>query len=36
MSRVYRIRDQKAMFDRELAELYGVATRVLKQAVRRN
>ena len=36
MSRVYQIRDQKVMFDRELAELYGVETRVLKQAVRRN
>jgi hypothetical protein len=36
MSRVYQFRDQKVMFDRELAELYGVETRVLKQAVRRN
>lgn len=36
LSRVYQIRDQKVMFDRELAELYGVETRVLKQAVRRN
>ena len=36
MSRVYQIREQKVMFDRELAELYGVETRVLKQAVRRN
>jgi len=30
------IRGQKVMLDRDLAELYGVATKVLKQAVRRN
>jgi len=30
------IRGQKVMLDRDLAELYGVQTRVLKQAVRRN
>ena len=30
------IRGQKVMLDRDLAELYGVETRVLKQAVRRN
>jgi hypothetical protein len=30
------IRGQKVMLDRELAALYGVETRVLKQAVRRN
>ena len=30
------IRDQKVMIDRDLAELYGVETRVLNQAVRRN
>ena len=30
------LRGQKVMLDRDLAELYGVATRVLKQAVRRN
>jgi hypothetical protein len=36
MSKIYVIRDQKVMLDRDLAELYGVETRVLKQAVRRN
>jgi hypothetical protein len=30
------IRDQKVMLDKDLAELYGVATKVLNQAVRRN
>jgi len=30
------IRSQKVMLDRELAELYGVATKVLIQAVKRN
>jgi phage regulator Rha-like protein len=30
------IRGQKVMLDRDLAELYGVETRVLKQSVRRN
>ena len=30
------IRGKKVMIDRDLAELYGVETRVLKQAVRRN
>ncbi|MEX8546900.1 MAG: ORF6N domain-containing protein [Mucilaginibacter sp.] len=36
MSKIYMVRDQKVMVDRDLAELYGVATKVLKQAVRRN
>ena len=35
-SRIYLIRGVKAMLDRDLAELYGVETRSLKQAVRRN
>ena len=35
-SKIYFIRDQKVMLDYDLAELYGVETRVLKQAVRRN
>ena len=35
-SKIYLIRGQKVMLDRDLAELYGVATKVLKQAVRRN
>lgn len=33
---IYLFRGQKVMLDRELAELYGVKTKVLKQAVRRN
>lgn len=36
MNKIYLIRDQKIMLDRDLAELYGVKTKVLKQAVRRN
>ncbi len=36
MSRIYFIRGEKVMFDRDLAELYGVETRILKQAVKRN
>jgi hypothetical protein len=35
-SKIYLIRDTKVMLDKDLAELYGVETRVLKQAVRRN
>jgi len=30
------LRNQKVMLDSDLAKLYGVETRVLKQAVRRN
>jgi len=33
---IYLIRGQKVMLDRDLAELYGVETRALNQAVRRN
>ncbi len=36
MNKIYLIRGQKVMLDRDIAELYGVETRVLKQAVRRN
>ncbi|WP_255431200.1 ORF6N domain-containing protein [Pedobacter sp. N36a] len=36
MSKIYMVRDQKVMLDRDLAELYGVDTKVLKQAVRRH
>mgnify|MGYP003551671687 CR=1 FL=1 len=36
MSKIYLIRGQKVMLDRDLAALYGVETKVLKQAVRRN
>lgn len=35
-SKIYLIRGQKVMLDRDLAELYGVATKVLNQAVKRN
>lgn len=35
-NRIYELRDQKVMLDFDLAELYLVETRVLKQAVRRN
>lgn len=33
---IYLIRGQKVMLDRDLAALYGIETRVLKQAVKRN
>jgi len=36
MNMIYLVRGQKVMLDRDLAELYGVETKVLKQAVRRN
>ncbi|WP_159947280.1 ORF6N domain-containing protein [Polaribacter septentrionalilitoris] len=35
-NKIYLIRNQKLMLDRDLAELYQVETRVLKQAVKRN
>ena len=35
-SKKYLIRDVKVMLDRDLAELYDVETKALKQAVRRN
>jgi hypothetical protein len=35
-NRIYLIRDKKVLLDRDLAELYGVKTKALKQAVRRN
>ncbi len=34
--KIHRVRDQKVLLDADLAELYGVATKQLKQAVRRN
>jgi len=34
--KIYLVRGQKVMLDRDLAELYGVETRALNQAVRRN
>ena len=36
MSKIYFIRGQKVMIDRDLAELYGIETKRLKEAVRRN
>jgi hypothetical protein len=34
--KIYLIRGQKVMLDKDLAELYGIETKVLKQAVKRN
>lgn len=36
MSKIYFIRNHNVMLDRDLAELYGVETKALKQAVKRN
>jgi len=36
VSKIFLIRGKKVMFDRDLAEMYGVETRVLNQAVKRN
>lgn len=36
LHRIYLFRGKKVMIDRDLAELYGVKTKVLNQAVRRN
>lgn len=36
MSKILFLRGEKVLLDRDLAELYGVETRVLNQAVRRN
>lgn len=35
-SKIYLIRNEKILLDSDLADLYGVETRILKQAVRRN
>jgi len=35
-NRIYMLRGQKIMIDRDLAELYEVPTKVLNQAVKRN
>ena len=35
-SRIYVIRNQKILLDRDLSQLYGVETKRLKEAVRRN
>ncbi len=36
MSQIYLVRGQKVMLDRDLAKLYGVETKALNQALRRN
>jgi len=36
INRIFLIRGKKVMFDKDLAQLYGVETRTLNQAVRRN
>lgn len=36
INKIYVVRGQKVMLDRDLAELYGVETRRLKEQVRRN
>ena len=36
VSNIYIIRNKKVMLDRDIAELYGVKTMVLNQAVKRN
>lgn len=36
MNKIYLIRNIKVMIDRDLSELYGVETKVLKQSVKRN
>jgi phage regulator Rha-like protein len=36
VNKIYLVRGQKVMIDRDLAELYGVETKRLKEAVRRN
>lgn len=35
-NKIYEVRGTKVMLDFDLAELYGIETRTLKQAVRRN
>ena len=35
-TRIYEIRGERVMLDRDLAELYGVEVRTLNQAVKRN
>jgi hypothetical protein len=36
INKIILLRDQKVLIDRDLADLYGVATRILNQAVKRN
>lgn len=35
-SKIYEIRGQQVMLDRDLAEIYGVQTKVLNQSFKRN
>ena len=36
LNRIYVIRGEKVMLDRDIAEMYGVETRVLNQSIKRN
>ena len=36
LNKIYVIRREKVMLDRDLAEMYGVDTKVFNQSVRRN
>ncbi len=36
VNKIYRLRDENVMLDRDLAELYGINTRRLREQVRRN
>ena len=36
INKIYLVRGHKVMLDRDLAEMYGVETRVLNQAIKRN
>ncbi|MDX2189746.1 MAG: ORF6N domain-containing protein [Bacteroidota bacterium] len=36
VNRIYFLRGQKVMLDKDLAELYGIETKILNQAVKRN
>jgi hypothetical protein len=36
LNRIYVIRGEKVMLDRDLAEMYGVETKVFNQSVKRN
>jgi len=36
LNKIYEIRGHKVMLDSDLAELYGVETKVLNQSIRRN
>jgi hypothetical protein len=36
VNKIYQIRGQKVMLDKDLAEMYGVETRVLNQSIKPN